>query len=238
MLSGTLAQHPSILGFSELFNLGNRIGFNVKGYDNNSEKLLDLRRKHPVHFLDRYIFSSYREDIRAVGFKLIFPEQLEKEEYQCLSDWLTCNKDLRVILLARRNLLAAHTSLLIAKKTGVYGITDESERPDVRVTVDCRKCLGDLHKIDDYRQKLRRQLGDHDLIEAYYEDIIEDFDGHFRRFHEFLGVDARAVKPVGVKKEVRPLTEVITNYSELRKTLLDTPWGYLVEESSIGHRNV
>ena len=67
---------------------------------------------------------------------------------------------------------------------------------------------------------------------AKMQDIIEDFDGHFRRFHQFLGVGARAVKPVGVKKEVRPLSEVITNYSELRKTLLDTPWGYLVERGA------
>jgi len=225
MVIGALATHPQIVAFGELF-IPKRIGFNIEGYDNDSAKLLYLRDKYPIEFLERYIFSSYSKDIRAVGFKL-FPDQLEKSSFQCVWEWLIQNKDIKVILLTRHNLLATYTSLLIAQKTGTWGIMNEAQRTDATITIDYEKCVNAFKKRKEYRKKVLEYFKDHDLIDIPYEDMILDFNNYFKELQQSLGVDIHHLKVGPIKKEVRPLSEVITNYSELRRKLLNTEWEYL-----------
>ena len=130
MMINTLREHPHIVAFSELF-VRSRIAFHIDGYDNHSIKLLYLRNKYPIDFLESYIFSSYRKDIKAVGFKL-FPDQLNTNNFRCLWQWIEQERDIKVILLTRRNLLAAYTSLFMARKTGKFRIKNESKRTNAR----------------------------------------------------------------------------------------------------------
>lgn len=78
------------------------VGFNVEGYDNNSAKILALRNKYPIEFLNSYIFSSYDEKNRAVGFKF-FPEHIEMSpRFRCIWQWLEETENLKIIHLTRK----------------------------------------------------------------------------------------------------------------------------------------
>ena len=141
------------------------------------------------------------------------------------------NKDIKIILLTRRNLLATYTSLLIAKKTGTFRIiNNESQRTDATVTINYDKCLNEFQKRKIYHEKALKQLKDHDLIEVNYEDMVSNLNEYFKEFQRLLGIDVHPLPIRSIKKETRPLSKVITNYSELREKLLNTEWEYLFEE--------
>ena len=120
MLVESLRSHPEIVGFGELF-APRRITFNVEGYDNQSMRLLALRNRYPVDFLERFVFSGYQREIKAVGFK-VFLHQLDNPTFLPVWDWIQRNDRAKILLLLRRNLLAAYTSLLIANKDNRFGI--------------------------------------------------------------------------------------------------------------------
>ena len=228
MIINTLREHPHIVAFRELF-VRSRISFYVDGYDNHSIKLLYLRNKYPIDFLERYIFSSYRKDIKAVGFKL-FPDQLNTNNFRCLWQWIKHKQDIKIILLTRHNLLAAYTSLLIARKTEKFGIKNVSERTNATVAIDPEKCIAEFQKRKKYNKMIRECVKHHEVMEVTYENLIADLSARFRQLQEFLTVDVQELQVSTVQQNVRPLSQIITNYNELRQHLLGTEWKYCLEE--------
>ncbi len=228
MVIGTLRKHPNVIGFGELF-LSQRVVFNIKDFNNNSGKLLYLRNKYPTNFLEESIFTYYRKDVEAVGFKL-FPEQLEKSHFRIIWKWLAANKDIKIILLRRENLLATYTSLLVAVKTGTYGMTTKSKRTNATVTIDYKKCLHEFQKQKTHHDNITERLKGHDVLEVSYEEMIKNIDAHTTKFQNFLNVKSHPIKINTVKNEVRSLSEVITNYEDLRNKFSNTEWSYLFDE--------
>lgn len=223
MVVHTLNKHPSIVCFGEAF-VGQRIGFKVDGYDNASQKLLYLRNRHPMEFLSRTIFSPYSDDVRAVGFKL-FPEQLESVQLKIVWDWLCSNRRVKIILLRRLNMLAAYTSLLIARQTN-FG-----DGSDTRITIDLDECLREFEKRERHHENTMVKLGKHDLLEVCYEDMTQDLSKQFINFQAFIGVDTIPLEVESKKKEVRPLSEIITNYEAIHSGLTEAGWGKIFEIS-------
>lgn len=228
MTIGTLRKHPQIIGFGELFT-SNRITFNISGFDNYSKPLLYFREKYPVDFLKRYIFTAYRSDIKAVGFKLL-PEQIDNKQYKCIWDWLRRNKDIKIIFLTRENLLASYTSRFIAEKAGKFSIRNESERSKELIAINFEECIKEFQKKEMYQQKVIDLLSDHDILKVTYEKMVMDLNRIFMEFQHFLKVDLNPLSVDTIKQEVRPLSKVITNYSELRDRFLSTKWKYVFEE--------
>lgn len=224
MVVHTLNKHPNAICFGELF-VEHRVGFNVEGYKNESRKVRYLRNRYPIQFLEKSIFSPLREDISAVGFK-VFPDQLDSSRFRVVWQWLCNNQDVKVIILRRHNLLAAYTSLLIARLTG-FG-----DPSGVTVTVDLEECILEFEKRQAYVEGVVRELRDHDVMNVSYEGMVEDLDKQFRSFQQFLGIQEIPVQIDSKKKETRPLSEVITNYHDLRRRLTDAGWGYLFEDES------
>mgnify|MGYP003564626910 CR=1 FL=1 len=228
LVISSLRKHPQVVGFGELFVSG-RIGFNIEGYDNHSKVLHQARKTFPAEFLNRYIFSSYLEEKRAVGFKL-FPNQLDNHHFRCVWDWIQQNRDIAVVFLSRQNHLAAYTSLLIARKTKVYGITDESQRPSTKVTINKEKCLSEFRERDILKAAARKRIANHRVMDITYEELNEDPISVILRTQEFLGIDKVQPKITSIKKELRPLSEVITNYHELRQQFAETIWAHYFDE--------
>ena len=223
MVVHTLNKHPSIVCFGEVF-VGQRIGFNVDGYDNASKKLLYLRNRHPMEFLNRTIFPPYSDDVRAVGFKL-FPDQFESGQFKIAWDWLCSDHNVKIILLRRLDMLAAYTSLLIARQTN-FG-----DGSDTRITIDLDECLREFEDRERYHEDMLAKLGKHDLLEVFYEDMTQDLSKQFIDFQEFIGVDMIPLEVESKKKEVRPLSEVITNYEAIHSGLTEAGWGKVLEIS-------
>ena len=228
MMTGTLRKHPQIVGFGELF-VRDRLGFNVEGYDNHSVTFLALRNKYPVEFLERYVFSSYRADIMAVGFKL-FPDQIDNDRFACLWQWLKQNRDLKIIYLTRQNLLATYTSLLIAQKDGRFGIRDESKRTKTNITICPKKCLAEFQKRKHYNEVIINCIKHHEVMEVTYEELAAEPYYYLKEVQEFLGVDVCDLEISTVKKETRRLSEIIDNYDELRQHFSGTEWEDFFDE--------
>lgn len=228
MVVGTLRNNPKILSFGEIFNKS-RITYNVGGYDNNSLKMQYLREKYPITFLNRNIFSSYNNDIQAVGFKL-FPRHLDNNKFSSVWDWISKNKDVKIIFLTRKNLLATYTSLLIAKKTGKFSIRHESERTEEQVEIDIEECLAYFNERERYHLQALDRLKNNLLLEISYEEMILDLGEAFKKIQQFLAIDYFPIKPNTLKKEVRPLSQVISNYSQLKNELMNTKWRAFFDE--------
>ena len=227
MVNRALKKHPQIAGFGELF-IPPQIGFFIEGYDNNSVKLLALRNKYPIEFIERYVFPSYRDDIRAVGFRL-FPDQVDNERLRCVWQWVKEHKDLKIIHLERRNLLATYTSLLIAKTDGYFAIEDKAKRSKTTIAIDPKACLETFRKRKQYSQEIKKCIENHEVLELSYEKMTVDPQGYLKNIQEFLGVDVCDLGIDTVKQEVRPLPTVIQNYDELRQRFLGTEWEYLFD---------
>lgn len=213
MVLGALKTHPQIFSFNEIFVSGS-IDFQIKGYDNHSVELLRLRMKSPDNFLDQYIYSPYKPSIRAVGFKL-FPEQIDNTKG--LWQWLERNSDVRVIDLCRSNLLATYTSYLIAVKTKTFAIKDESQRKNTRVQIDPKKFLAEFEKRESYNRKIQNCLRHHSVLKVFYEDVVADPHECFKQMQDFLGVDHQFIETPTIKQQTLPLSEVITNFEDLRQ---------------------
>ncbi|HTQ38891.1 MAG TPA: sulfotransferase [Pirellulales bacterium] len=222
MMVDTLAKHPQILSFGELFVPG-RIDFEIEGYDPHSAKLLALRNARPLQFLEEFVFSSYSNDIKAVGFKL-FPDQIDNFSFRCVWKWLKRNPDIKIIYLTRRNLLATYASLQIAKRSGVFAIKNESERVQATIKIKPRKCLAEWRKRKRYHQLVEKKIKEREMLKWIYEDFTQSPDQHLRQVQQFLGVDVSDLKISTVKQEVRPLSAVIENYYQLQQHFSGTQW--------------
>lgn len=227
LVIGSLRKHPQAVGFGELFNR-EQIVFNIKGYNNASKVFYRARKKYPIDFLNRYIFSSYLEKKRAVGFKL-FPEQLDNKHFRCVWDWIEQNQDVAIIVLSRRNTLATYTSFLIAQKTKVWQTIDRSQQASIKVTIDKKGCLAEFQKRDQYEAFIKERIANHRVMEITYENLSKSPCSTIMRVQEFLGLDRLEPTVTQIKTETRPLSEVIYNYCELKQQFADTKWSSYFE---------
>ncbi len=73
MLVQALNSSPSITCFGEILNRQIEfVGFNVDGYDNFGGKDRALRDRDFNEFLSQRIYCLHPEEIRAIGFKLLY----------------------------------------------------------------------------------------------------------------------------------------------------------------------
>ncbi len=118
MLVRALNSSPHIRCFGEVFNGSvDFVPFDVEGYDNFSAGDRALRDRDLEAFLRERIFSPVPPGIGAVGFKLLFGQHLK---FPGLIENVILDREIRVLRLARRNLLRALVSLKIAESTSVW----------------------------------------------------------------------------------------------------------------------
>ena len=222
MLTGILSQHSQIISFHELFH-SRHIQFYTRGYNNHSKPLLLLRYCYPTYFLDHFIFPAYSENIKAVGFK-VFPVHLNRIPFAPVWEWLNCNKDVKVIFLTRRNLLATYLSLEKARKSGRWAIRDTSKLDKENVTLNYKRLIKQFNRHRKLTTEAFNRLSNHQIFQITYEEIISDYKNKIRNIQNFLEVDFEPHEPIHKKQEMRPLSEVITNYNELRDRFINTEW--------------
>lgn len=230
MVIATLGSHPNIIEFGEIFvsyNFSNAL----KGDDQYSFPMLFLRNKYPTEYLERHIFSSFRNDVLAVGFKL-FPPDLDNNNFKVIWNWISENKDIKIIYLHRKNLLASYASKIMAKKTGRFHISNESQRTNTKVKINHKKCLEYFIATERYMKSTLERLLGHDLLEITYEDMIIDLDKSFAKLQQFLGVEVISLKSIIIKKEIRPLSNVLSNYDQLCDQFMNTKWEVFFEEGN------
>ena len=126
MLKDALNSSPSVLCFSEVFNVvfdGVMYG-GVEGYDNNSAEDRALRDRDFRAFLRERIYCRHPDEVGAVGFKHLVTARAGSVDDLLLH--LAQDTQIRVLHLRRRNILRRKVSRKLAEATGIWA---EPARP-------------------------------------------------------------------------------------------------------------
>ena len=173
--------------------------------------------------MEQIIFTPHENHIRAVGFK-IFPDQIDNKDFDCVYKYLQENKNIAVIKLKRINLLETYVSLQIANTDNVWGIWKSSQRTDIKITVNPEHMKNEFVKREKLDGKVNSFIEEHKKFEINYEEIAQNPSSAMMNIQKFLGIDIETPSISSLKKESRPMNEVIKNYKDLKKEFMSTRW--------------
>ncbi len=254
MLSSMLASHSQAICFFELFHRHlESVPFSVPGYQRKSKnpEIVALRNSDPVEFLKSEVYKPQRRGIRAVGFKLLYPQARkgnpwwngsefdrwwEKVGYE--PDWNHAKSDLwqflreepsvSIIHLKRRNLLRSKVSAITAQTTGRWGtgatggIATDNSPP--RISIDFKECLQDFEAHRRMEDETDEFFDEKLKLNITYEELISNLPRTMRKVQNFLGITPLSLSSETKKQTTRHLSEIVTNYPELKVKFEDTPW--------------
>lgn len=253
LLCSKLHSHPDILCHRELFHrkgIFYSIDFHKHIYDDREVERDDLtsgkvgldsmegRNRSPENFMIK--IWKHNLGFKAIGFK-IFPSHIPDAEKLLLID-----KDIKKILLLRRNKVRCYVSNLAAKKTRVWshykeGVWTAHQNNSLRsetklriedskqatVTVDIDKLNEWCQFYDEYFDSVRQYLikSGQSFIELAYEDLIGDkHRATESKLLDFIGVSTppHPLQVLLKKQNSRSLSDMITNFSELQEKFAGT----------------
>lgn len=252
MLAQALNSSPKITCFGDVFNAEpDSIQVFVGSDDKFSGRLLSMRSREPVRFLDEHIFRSYPEEVGATGFKFHYDQFWG---YPGLLRRLVDDKGLHVLHLRRQNLLRTLVSLKIARETDVFlqdarpritlsrllratrhpsravAWVQRRLRPPTapgkasrrRVTVSADELFDFAVRTTMVADKHDELFGEHPKLPVLYEDMADRRQEVFSEVQSFLGVEPAPLTITLRRQNPEPLRELIENYDELYEAFKDT----------------
>jgi LPS sulfotransferase NodH len=221
LLRGSLMAHSRIVVFGDIFRRDNAVQWGIPFYPQFAESLA-LFEREPIEFLEAKVFGEFPRLVSAVGFKILYP--LERQDKEILLTHLSDYNTLKVIHIKRRNILKAHLSHRRVEHSRWSNITGMDESKDQIFHLDYEECLNAFQMTREWENKYDALFEGHPKIEVGYESLISDYKGEMRRIQEFLGVNYEVVRPLTHKQFKRPISQTISNYSELKSKFQNTEW--------------
>ena len=215
MLWSYLNSHSDILCLSSVYDRNDRINFG-KFYGCLSDvcwdkQLVEERDKHPVDFLETYIFKSFSSPYKAVGFKYFYYNGRFFENKNVLTDYFTHNTDIKFLHLKRNNLLASLFSFERALSKDQW-ITADTEFQTKICVEECERYFKNTIE--------QQQLFDSLFGERTFQIIYEDFASHSQKIlidlQKFIGVSPINLETEITQNKNKKLSETITNFTELK----------------------
>ena len=244
MLVDLIDAHPAAECFYELFHIHpDAIPFAKEGYDLLATRpaALDLRRRDPWAFLQRYIWAPvHRAGVRAVGFKLHYAQARQDSwwhEGEFAGMWHACgipplygdrdhdlwqalrdDREVRIVHLIRRNILASMVSSQTAQRTASWG--DQASggyrsSDDIRVRIEPGHLRHALQQQQRFEAEIETWFADHPRLTLTYEELVGQRQQQLDRVFDFLGLDRRSIAPTTRKLRTIPLRDSILNLEEL-----------------------
>lgn len=146
-----------------------------------------------------------------------------------------------IIVLRRTNSLRFLTSNLVALARKQFHIAQvqKSKLTRIRIDVDdvatgteARQIVDAFAEIDATYQRLLALLEQHHTLSLTYEDDLQsDPRVAYHRVCEFIGIEPQSVSPRLGRTNPYPLSEVIENYDDVVRALVDTPYEWMLEDS-------
>jgi LPS sulfotransferase NodH len=213
LLISMLDSHPNIRAEGELFrDLGPRFyGFALS-----------------------MVFSKQPRHIRASGFK-IFYNHTSNDGRGGVWGKLCCMDDLLVIQLGRRNALRTMTSRKIAGAQGVW-LASASETYSRRekgiksINFTAEELEYGFVRMRAQEEWAEETFGRHARIHVYYEDLVDNSEHVLRGLTTYLGLPYHAPKTSLIKQNPEKLSELISNYDELKAKFTGTEWQRYFED--------
>jgi len=244
-LTTLLQSHPSIVCYTELFSV-EQCSFGYPFFlSENDKTILLLRNKNNIKFLKKIVFRGYFDDFKAVGFKAHY-YQLANPFFEKAFKYLKKHSEIQIIHLIRRNFLLTLVSNELAKETKQYfkpdpiiaekinnsGLLNEQFSGSKREKDSEFSCISlDFEKVRNYFETTERSIElykhdfrQHDIIEIYYEDLVQNLQNETNKLLNFLGVENKPLSSVLIKQNTRNIKEILLNYEDLKEKFANSKW--------------
>jgi len=179
-------------------------------------------------------YSGYAHCIRAVGCKIFYNHLTNREwaEFEKLGEF-------KIIHLMRRNRLRTLVSLAIAFKTDIWLQTRSRKTIPVdrrRIYLDPESLIDRIGQIEAWESETRDRFAHRDMLEIYYEDLIDRFDAMASTAIRFVGAERWSSNRIAYKRQnPEPLDQLISNFDEVSQALRNTPWEKYLEREISNH---
>jgi hypothetical protein len=250
LVATALTEHPAVVMYGELFHHLQAAREHLRPVDTPGPcAQCDCYRDgaDPVAFLQDQLFNrSFPPERTAFGFKLSplhlrraanaricallgtdpGPDQPGEASENRFWQWLSADREIRVISLYRQSLLETMVSALVALQTNQWlqpiGTAAKTPKQDrLHVPVDQFRQFVDLMTAD--RERALALFAGHPLLDLEYQkDVADQFDLTMRRIEEFLGVPPLALRKQLEKQSRTPIRERVINYAELHLAVAGT----------------
>lgn len=130
-------------------------------------------------------------------------------------------KDLKIILIVRKDLVAQYGSMIHARKSGIYHSWYKGfeNRETHQLTINKWLFIGYATNCLDTLNVLRELHKTHDIVECVYEDLLVSPGRVYKQLFDFLDVPQVNVTWLKSKKVMPDPEKYIRNYSEMRSLL-------------------
>lgn len=204
MLVSALASHPELSVCGEIFNPATQEGSH--GLKRTAD-VLELGWHKPQAGFAVHAYIGEKGGLRNMVAPPIFTDV-----------WKTLPKDIPVIQLRRRDLLARHVSHIMAKESAVWNVYNNDTIPKrKKCTVSRDAVLADTRFVKTCWKKIKTLFPG--AMVVYYEDLVDNWDQTVETVQRYLRVQPQAVQP-GSKKIGKPLEESIANWEYVQKHIL------------------
>jgi LPS sulfotransferase NodH len=233
LLVSLLDGHPEIRCLGEIFNP--RSSF---GYENWTKKTIVRKMTHKYirnYSVERYLDSLFwvraGEIIRAAGFKVMYPGQVDR--------WPDCryylrSNDIKVISLVRENLLRKYLSSRIANIEEVWSSRNHRGKT-LQVKVDINDLEREIARTETIYRLIDIVTVEFRGIRVTYEELSADRKAVTEGIFKYLGVslvDTSTFEARTAKQNPARLDELIENFDEVRTFLLSAGYERFFDESA------
>jgi len=136
--------------------------------------------------IDEFAFSPHSKSIQAVGLKLFYEYQYQKN-YSIPFAEVVKDKRIKIIHLIRKDKKGQLTSLRKAEESGVWSSTFKGEA-DVDVSITEKEFSKYTHKQEKLEKGFKSTFQYHNVFEITYEDLMAHPRDILAEVQEFLGV--------------------------------------------------
>lgn len=235
MLRYLLDGHPEICCHGEVFIRKGYLRFIFKdrrsfGLAPGYKEMLESYKSKPLEeFISSNLLSTVEPEVKAVGFKYKTDEYFDRG-YVEISAYLKSQRDIKVIHLRRRDLLAQYVSYVFVQKN--YNPTVSFDKGGAsstnKLTIKKKSLFKYLDLVEYRDKKIRSELTNHTIHDVWYEDILEDRENRISGILEFLGVDIIDLQPT-TRKLIKDYRSHIKNLSEVHGWLSSSPYAQRVD---------
>jgi len=172
-----------------------------------------------------------KKSTKTIGFKLFYYHPIDSED-KSIWEILKNDTNFKIIHLQRKNVLRAHISELIARKSDLWMDRGSNEvglvKKKININVD--EFYRVLEKNEKHIEKVKNQFQQHKMIDVFYEDLVDNRSKTMERVFDFLNVSNHDSKTDLIKQNPEKMNDLIMNYEELVEKLINSKYSFMLEE--------
>jgi LPS sulfotransferase NodH len=227
-LRGLLNDHPNIITLGEILRNTNEIDWDSPYYRTDTT-ILNLYQTDPLGFMEKYVFRKFRNNIKAVGFKLFY-YHAQNPPLSTVWNALIADTKIHILHIKRENILRTHLSRVQAALSGSWVNTSGKSSSQNPVSIDAEECLKDFEQTRKWEFEFDQLFINHPIMQITYEQLSNNYIPVIQSAQKFLNLPVQPVKPQTHKQSVLSLDKAIVNYWNLKEKFQNTQWAGFFEE--------